>query len=113
VRQRQPAQLEVDRDEATVEIVVQLSEASVESFADFPTLERAGSSVDGQFGESGWEVNGAVVGREALRGCILVEESLGLTSDEFNVGAEGRGSKTKFDELSGVSMRESRVSMEQ
>jgi hypothetical protein len=46
VRERQPAELEVDRDETTIEIVVKLSEASVETFADFSALERAGSSVD-------------------------------------------------------------------
>jgi hypothetical protein len=105
VRQRQPAQLEVDRDETTVEIVVQLGEACIETFADFPALERARSSVDGQFSKSGWEVDGAVVGSEALRGCILGEESLGLGSDEFDVGAEGGGGEAVFDELHCVSRR--------
>jgi hypothetical protein len=60
VRQRQPAQLEVDRDETTVEIVVELSKAGVESLAHLPALERAGSGVDRR------KINGAVVGSEAL-----------------------------------------------
>ena len=111
VRERQPAQLEVDRDETTVKIVVELSKASVESFADFPALERARGSVDGQFGKSGREVKSAAAGSEALRGCILVEESLGLASDEVDVGAEGSGSEAVLDELCGVSMREGKVSL--
>jgi hypothetical protein len=109
VRQRQPAQLEVDRDETAVEIVVELSEAGVKSFTDFLALKRARGSIDGQLGESGREVNGAVVGRETLRGCILVEESLGLTSDELNVGAESRGCEAEFDELCSVSMRDDKA----
>ena len=111
VRERQPAQLEVDRDETAVEIVVKLSEASVESFADFPALERARSSVDGQFSEGRREVKSTAVRGEALRGGVLVEESLGLTSDEVDVGAESSGGEAVLDELHGVSMRESRVSL--
>lgn len=65
--------------------MVELGEASVEAFADFPALERARSSVNGQFGESGREVKSAAAGSEALRGCILVEESLGLASNEVDV----------------------------
>ena len=91
--------------------MVELSEASVESFADFPALERARSSVDGQFSESGREIKSAAAGSEALRGCILVEESLGLASDEVDVGAESSGSEAVLDELCGVSMRESKVSL--
>jgi hypothetical protein len=104
VRQRQPAQLEVDRDETTIEIVVELSEAGVESFADLPALERARSGVDSEFGESGREIDGAVVGGEALRSCILGEECLGLSRDEFDVGAEGRGGQAELDELSHISI---------
>ena len=111
VRERQPAQLEVDRNETAVEIVVKLSKAGVESFANFPALKRARSSVDGQFSESGREVKSAAAGSEALRGCILVEESLGLASDEVDVGAESSGSEAVLDELCGVSMRESKVSL--
>jgi hypothetical protein len=89
--------------------VVKLSEASVEALADFPALKRARSSVDGQFSESGREVESAAAGSEALRGSVLVEEILGLTSDEFDVGAEGGGGETVLDELCGVSMREGRT----
>jgi hypothetical protein len=106
VRQRQPAQLEVDRDETTIEIVVELSEASVESFADLPALKRARSSVDSELSESGREIDSAVVGSEALRSCILGEKCLGLGGDEFDVGAEGRGGQAEFDELCQVSICE-------
>lgn len=92
--------------------MVKLSEASVESFANFPALERARGSVDGQFSESGREVKSAAVGSEALRGGILVEESLGLTSDEVDVGAESSGGEAVLDELDGVSMRESKASLD-
>lgn len=90
--------------------MVKLSEASVESLADFPALEGARSSVDGQFSESGREVKSAAAGSEALRGSILVEESLGLASDEFDVGAKSGGGKAVLDELCGVSGRESKAS---
>jgi hypothetical protein len=106
VRQRQPTQLEVDRDETAIEVVVELSKAGVESFANLPTLERARSSVDGKLSESRREIDGAVIGREALRSCILGEECLGLGGDEFNVGAEGRGGQAEFDELCQVSICE-------
>jgi hypothetical protein len=99
VRQRQPAQFEVNRDETAVEIVVELSKASVESFADFSALERARGSVDSKLGESRREIDGAVVGSKALRSCVLGEECLGLGGDEFDVGAEGRGGQAEFDEL--------------
>jgi hypothetical protein len=66
VRQRQPSKFEVDRDETTIEIVVELSKASVESFANLPALKRARSSVDSELSEGGREIDGAVVGSEAL-----------------------------------------------
>lgn len=53
VRQRQPTQLEVDRDETAIEVVVELSEASIETFADLPALEGARSGVNGKFSEGG------------------------------------------------------------
>ena len=92
--------------------MVKLSEASVESFADFPALERARSSVDGQFSEGRREVKSTAVRGEALRGGVLVEESLGLASDEFDVGAESGGGKAVLDELCGVSVRESKASLD-
>ena len=101
--QGQPAELEVDRDKSTVEIMVETCKASVESFADLLALERARGGVDGEFGESRREVNGAIIGSETLRGCVLVEESDSLGGDEFDVGAEGGGSQAKLDELLFVS----------
>ena len=104
VRQRQPAELEVDRDETAVKVVVELCEASVESFANLSALEGARGGVDGKFGESRREVDGAAVGSETLGGCILGEKGDGLSGDEFNVGAEGGGSQAEFDELTVVSL---------
>jgi hypothetical protein len=106
VRQRQPSELEVDRDETAIEVVVELSKAGVESFANLPALERARSSVDSKLGESRREIDGAVVGSKALRSCVLGKECLGLGSDEFNVGAEGRGGQAEFDELKQISVCE-------
>jgi hypothetical protein len=103
VRQRQPAKLEVDGNKAAVEVMVELCEASVKSFADLLALERARGSVDGEFGEGRREVNGAVVGSETLGRRILVEESDGLGGNEFDIGAKGGGSQAKLDELVFVS----------
>ena len=99
VRQRQPAKLEVDGDETAVEIVVELGEASVETFANLSALEGARSGVDGQLGEGRRKIDGAVVGSEALRSRIFREESLGLSSDEVDVRAEGGGSEAELDKL--------------
>ena len=102
--QGQPAELEVDRDKSTVEIMVETCKASVESFADLLTLERARGGVDGELGESRRKVDGAAVGGEMLGRCVLGEESDSLGSDEFDVGAESGGSQTVFDELVRVSV---------
>lgn len=104
MRQGQPSKLEVDRDKATVEVMVELCKASVESFADLLTLERARGGVDGELGESRREVDGAAVGSEVLGRCVLGEESDGLGSDEFDVGAESGGSQAVLDELVCVSV---------
>jgi hypothetical protein len=103
VGQGQPAELEVDRDETAVEVVVEFCKAGVESFADLLALERARGGVDGEFGESGREVDGAAVGSEMLGRCILGEEGDGLGGDEFDVGAEGGGGQAELDELVFVS----------
>lgn len=99
VRQRQPAELEVDRDKTTVEVVVELCETGIESFANLSALKGARGGVDGEFGESGWEVKGAVLGRETLGGCVLGEEVVGFGADEFDVGAEGGRGQAELDEL--------------
>jgi hypothetical protein len=84
--------------------MVELCKASIESFADLLALERARGSVDGELGESRRKVDGAAVGSEVLGRCILGEESDGLGSDEFDVGAESGGSQAVLDELVCVSV---------
>lgn len=79
--------------------MVELGEAGVKALADFLALERARGSVDGQFGKGGREIDGAVVGGEALGRRILGEESVGFGADEFDVGAEGGGGEAELDEL--------------
>lgn len=99
MRQRQPAELEVDRDEATVKIVVEVCESSVKSFANLPALKRARSGVDGELGESWREVDRAMVRGEALRGRVLGEEIDCLASNELDVGAERGGGEAELDKL--------------
>lgn len=94
-----PGQHEVDGSEAHVEVVVEVGEGGVEAGSHLFSLEGAGSGVDGQFGEGGREVNGALVGGKPLVGVVFAEELTRLFRDEGDVGLEGRGSQSILDEL--------------
>jgi hypothetical protein len=100
VWKRQPAKLEIDRNEPAVKIVKRLRETSIKLFANFLALQRVGCSVDGELGESRGDVERSPVTNKTLRRGVFGEERTSFGFDELNVGAKGRRNQSELDEIS-------------
>jgi hypothetical protein len=96
VRKRCPGQHEVDGSEALVEIVVHFREGGVESIPNLLTLERARSSVDGDFSNVLGDVEGTLGFMECGSG---LDELIHLVGNQGNVRSKRFGGEAEFDEL--------------
>ena len=99
--ERSPVKDEVDRREAHVEVVVEVSERFVELITDFLALETVRSGEDGKLGHDSGDVHDA---RLALEKRVSLEVGLDLIADDGGVAAEGLGGERGFHELQRVGL---------